>query len=139
MHELYHIDPDETGIRRSLRADGTDSPRSHGPLFYEDVAEMVKGYLATRPDPELYEFLKDDFAGLTARYGGVVATTFRNFPSFPQRYMEAVDMPHGSVREDRAAEAADAAGALHRGRSAHPAVHQQRRRRLARKARHRAA
>ena len=30
---------------------------------------------------------------LTARHGGVVATTFRNFPSFPQRYMEPVDMP----------------------------------------------
>ena len=27
-------------------------------------------------------------AGLEQRYGGVVATTFRNFPSFPQRYME---------------------------------------------------
>ena len=23
----------------------------------------------------------------------MVGTTFRNFPSFPQRYMEAVDMP----------------------------------------------
>ena len=77
----------------SSRADGTDSPRSHGPLFYEDVAEMVQGYLATGPDPRAVQFLDDDFAGLTARYGGVVATTFRNFPSFPQRYMEAVDMP----------------------------------------------
>ncbi len=93
VHELYHIDPDETGIRRVSRSDGTDSPRSHGPLFYEDVAEMVKGYLATGPDPELYEFLQDDFAGLTARHGDVVGTTFSNFPSFPQRYMEAVDMP----------------------------------------------
>jgi len=27
-------------------------------------------------------------ASLTARYGGVMATTFKNFPSFPQRYME---------------------------------------------------
>ncbi len=93
MHELYHIDPDETGIRRFLRADGTDSMRSHGPLFYEQVAEMVKEYLATRPDPELLEFLKDDFTELDKRHGGVLATTFRNFPSFPQRYMERLDMP----------------------------------------------
>ena len=47
VHELYHIDPDESGIRRVSRSDGSDSPRSHGPLFYEDVAEMVKGYLAS--------------------------------------------------------------------------------------------
>jgi hypothetical protein len=91
VHELYHIDPDETGIRRVARADGTHSPRSHGPLFYEEVAEMVQAYLATDPDPALYEFLQDDFTGLTEKFGGVVATTFRNFPSFPQRYMKALD------------------------------------------------
>jgi len=93
VHELYHIDPDETGIRRFMRADGSDSMRSHGPEFYEHVAEMVKAYLASGPDPEMYEFLRDDFAGLNARYGGVVSTTFRNFPSFPQRYMERLEMP----------------------------------------------
>ena len=43
VHELYHIDPEETGIRRFMRADGSDSMRSHGPEFYEHVAEMVKG------------------------------------------------------------------------------------------------
>jgi hypothetical protein len=93
VHELYHIDPDETGIRRVARADGTNSPRSHGPGFYEEVAEMVRAYLATGPDPSLYSFLEHPFAGLSERYGGVVATTFRNFPSFPQRYMQAVEMP----------------------------------------------
>ena len=95
IHELYHIDPDETGIRRVSKADGSHSPRSHGPLFYEEVAEMVQGYLASKPDPSLYSFLQEDFEGLTSKHGGVVATTFRNFPSFPQRYMEAVDMPSG--------------------------------------------
>jgi len=93
VHELYHIDPDETGIRRFMRADGSDSMRSHGPQFYEEVADMVRQYLATGPDPALYDFLRDDFAGLNARHGGVVATTFRNFPSFPQRYMERLEMP----------------------------------------------
>jgi hypothetical protein len=92
VHELYHIDPDETGIRRVAKADGTHSPRSHGPLFYEEVAEMVQSYLATGPDPSLSQFLQDDFAGLTEKFGGVVATTFRNFPSFPQRYMKALDV-----------------------------------------------
>jgi hypothetical protein len=93
VHELYHIDPEESGIRRFMRADGSDSMRSHGPQFYEQVAEMVKGYLASGPDPDMYAFLEDDFAGLTAKYGGVVSTTFRNFPSFPQRYMERLEMP----------------------------------------------
>ena len=93
VHELYHIDPDAAGIRKLIRADGTDSPRSHGPEFYEEVAEMVTAYLATNPDRDLYEFLEHDFGVLNTRYEGVVATTFRNFPSFPQRYMQAVDMP----------------------------------------------
>ncbi len=93
VHELYHIDPAESGIRRFVRADGNDSMRSHGPLFYEHVADMVKAYLASNPDPSVYEFLKDDFAALEARHGGIVSTTFRNFPSFPQRYMERLEMP----------------------------------------------
>jgi hypothetical protein len=93
VHELYHIDPASEGIRRFMRADGSDSPRSHGPQFYEEVASMVRTYLASGPDPALYSFLEHDFPALTARFGGVVATTFRNFPSFPQRYMEAFDMP----------------------------------------------
>ncbi len=93
VHELYHIDPEESGIRRFVRADGSDSMRSHGPLFYEQVAEMVKAYLASNPDPAMYDFLEDDFAALNARHGGVVSTTFRNFPSFPQRYMERLELP----------------------------------------------
>ncbi len=93
VHELYHIDPAESGIRRFVRADGNDSMRSHGPLFYEHVADMVKAYLASNPDPSLYEFLEDDFTALEARHGGIVSTTFRNFPSFPQRYMERLEMP----------------------------------------------
>ena len=100
FHELYHIDPDESGIRRFVRADGSDSIRSHGPHFYEEVAHMVRSYLASSPDPALYDFLQHDFSGLTQRFGGVVATTFRNFPSFPQRYMEPLDIapPDQSVR-----------------------------------------
>ena len=98
VHELYHIDPAESGIRPVSRSDGTHSPRSHGPMFYEDVADMVQAYLATDPDPALFDFLKENFDGLAARYGGVVGTTFRNFPSFPQRYMEAVDIAASDSR-----------------------------------------
>ncbi|HEX6463582.1 MAG TPA: hypothetical protein VFZ98_03990, partial [Vicinamibacterales bacterium] len=43
----------------------------------------------------IVDFLKMDFAQLQTQYGGVVATTFRNFPSFPQRYIapcETIDV-----------------------------------------------
>ena len=90
IHELYHIDPEGHGLRRAVLPDGNVSSKIHGPTYYQDVARMVREYLATKPNPEVYEFLRYDFAGLTERYGGVVCTTFRNYPSFPQRYHERV-------------------------------------------------
>ena len=100
IHELYHIDPAASGLRQFAHADGTRATRTHAPQFYEDVAAMTRGYLATNPDPALYDFLRWDFAALHQRYGGVIATTFKNFPSFPQRYMEPcaalpVESPEG--------------------------------------------
>ena len=88
VHELYHIDPDQHGIRRIERGDGTYSAHCHGHRFFEDVAAMVHTYLDSKPDPSTYDFLEHDFDGLDSRFGGVVATTFRTFPSFPQRYVE---------------------------------------------------
>ena len=89
IHELYHIDPHQPGIRRIERADGTPSSKCHSPAFFQDVVEMVTQYLTSGPDPDNLEFLRYDFAGLTARYGGVVATTFKG-SSYPRRYMEVV-------------------------------------------------
>jgi hypothetical protein len=93
IHELYHIDPHAGGIRQYAHANGTRATRTHAPQFYEDVASMTRDYLDTRPDPELMDFLRFDFEDLHRRYGGVTATTFRNFPSFPQRYMERCALP----------------------------------------------
>jgi hypothetical protein len=90
VHELYHIDPRETGIRKLERQDGRASTRCHSPEFFEDVARFVHQYLASDPDPAVYDFLRHDFARLTDLCGGVVGTTFRNFPSFPQRYPEPI-------------------------------------------------
>jgi hypothetical protein len=92
VHELYHIDPAASGIRQVAHADGTRATRTHAPEFYDDVASMTRAYLATRPDPSLLEFLRWNFSELQTRYGGVTATTFRNFPSFPQRYMSPCSM-----------------------------------------------
>ena len=91
VHELYHIDPNGSGIRRMERADGTASAHCHGQHFFQQVVTMVKQYLATNPSPEVYGFLKHDFNQLRERFGGVVGTAFRAFPSYPQRYTEALD------------------------------------------------
>jgi len=90
VHELFHIDPDLSGIRRIERGDGTYSANCHGQRFFEQVAEMVHTYLTNRPDPAAYDFLRDDFNMLERRFGGVVGTSFRTYPSFPQRYIEPV-------------------------------------------------
>jgi len=90
VHELYHIDPRSAGIRSVERHDGAPSSRSHGDDFLSDVADMVRQYIQSQPDPDAYGFLRHGFAELESRHGGVVATTFRSFPSFPQRYIELV-------------------------------------------------
>jgi hypothetical protein len=86
VHELYHIDPSGRGLRTARRADGCESATMHGCRFHHEVASMVRAYLASDADPDLRAFLEYDFAALVRRFGGVVATTFRTFPSFPQRY-----------------------------------------------------
>jgi hypothetical protein len=94
VHELYHVDPDACGIRKILRPDGTVSPYAHNDGFFHEVAAMVRTYLASRPNPVNYDFLQYDFSELSDRFGGVVGTAFRSFPSFPQRYIElAPDQP----------------------------------------------
>jgi hypothetical protein len=90
VHELYHIDPERPGIRRMEKADGTYSANCHGQRFFENVVEMVGKYMASDPDPATYDFLRYDFNELTARFGGVVGTTFRSFPSYPQRFTEVM-------------------------------------------------
>jgi hypothetical protein len=90
VHELYHVDPQQNGIRRLERGDGTYSANCHSHQFFEQVAEMVTIYLDSRPDPATYDFLRLDFDGLDKRFGGVVGTSFRTFPSYPQRFIERV-------------------------------------------------
>jgi hypothetical protein len=88
VHELYHIDPEQNGIRRIERSDGTYSANCHGPQFFTQVAQMVSEYLDSRPDPSAYDFLQHDYATLNSRHSGVAATSFRHFPSYPQRFIE---------------------------------------------------
>ena len=49
----------------------------------------VTTYLDTRPDPAVVRFSPARFRRRSnARYGGVVGTSFRTFPSYPQRFIE---------------------------------------------------
>jgi hypothetical protein len=96
VHELYHVDPHEGGIRQNVKADGSPSAQAHTPQFFREVQRMVREYVASRPDPAICEFLGDGFDGLVRQYGGVVGTTFRDFPAFPQRYRERLaEQPRG--------------------------------------------
>jgi hypothetical protein len=99
VHELYHIDPERPGIRRMERADGSFSSNCHGRQFFEDVVRMVHHYLGSKPDPRVYDFLRHNHAELIARFGGVVGTSFRSFPSYPQRYTEVLD-PQPEIAAD---------------------------------------
>jgi len=90
VHELYHIDPNQNGIRRIEREDATYSAHCHGHRFFEEVAAMVNTYLGSRPHPDALDFLRHDFGALESTFGGVVGTAFRTFPSYPQRYIERV-------------------------------------------------
>src|SRR3954464_9872761 len=104
--ELYHIDPELAGIRRIEREDGTYSANCHGQKFFEEVAEMVHTYMASKPPLAAYDFLRQDFASLTAECGGGPGTGLRNFPSFPQRYIEQLEkqVPGGADASDVAVE-----------------------------------
>jgi hypothetical protein len=90
VHELYHIDPAQAGLRRVTRLCGGAAASLHGPSFLADVAAMVREYLASGADPAVCDFLRYGFEELSERFGRVVATTFRTFPSFPQRYIETL-------------------------------------------------
>lgn len=110
VHELYHIDPDDSGIRKGLRNDGRPAAVTHTPQFFRDVASMAQTYLSTRPDPAVYDFLRHDFAELAKAHGTIVGTTFRSYPSFPQRYrLRVPDQP----RTPRAADVVQVEDARH--------------------------
>jgi hypothetical protein len=96
IHELYHVDPHRAGLRKIERRDGSPTGALHGLSFLADVAGMVRQYLDSGADPRAYEFLRYGFEELTGRFGPVTATTFRTFPSFPQRYVETLHAQPGA-------------------------------------------
>ena len=89
VHELYHIDPELAGIRRIEREDGTYSANCHGHALLRAGRRHGPHLSRERTDrrPCTISCATTSIRS-TARYGGVVGTSFRTFPSFPQRYIE---------------------------------------------------
>jgi hypothetical protein len=72
FHELYHISQEFDGDLR--RHDGRYDLHSHSKKDYDrHMARLARAYLATRPDPALYGFLRLNFAQLQHRHGSVAA------------------------------------------------------------------
>lgn len=96
VHELFHIAPSGRGIREMTRPDGALDGRSHPPAFFDAVELLVREYLATGPDHAVLGVVRDDLGTLAAAHGQLLATTFRRYPSYPQRYIEVLaEQPHG--------------------------------------------
>jgi hypothetical protein len=71
FHELYHIGPDFNGDLR--RHPGRCQLHTRSQRQYDNhMALLARDYLASGPDPELYAFLRLDFAQLERRHGGIV-------------------------------------------------------------------
>jgi len=90
VHELFHIAPDGEGFRAMTLPDGSPDERTHPPAFFDAVELLVREYLGTDPDPAVLEVVRYDLDTLVTRHGRLLATTFRRYPSYPQRYAEAL-------------------------------------------------
>ena len=72
FHELFHISPEFDGDLR--RHHGRYDLHSHSKKDYDQqMAELARAYLATKPDPALYGFLRLNFVQLQHRHGSVAA------------------------------------------------------------------
>jgi hypothetical protein len=71
VHELYHMSPAFDGDLR--RHQGRYQLHTHRQCAYDlKMAELARAYLASRPDPALYGFLRLRFAQLQYRHGAVL-------------------------------------------------------------------
>jgi predicted metallopeptidase len=76
LHELWHISPDFNGdIRRHA---GRYHAHSHSQKEYDQqMGLLADRWLAELPPEELWVFLREDFAGLAARYPAIVGLRIR--------------------------------------------------------------
>ncbi len=71
FHELYHISPVFDGDLR--RYQGRYALHSHSQRDYdEQMTDLARAYLASKPDPGLHAFLRLNFGQFLGRHGSVV-------------------------------------------------------------------
>ncbi len=74
FHELFHVSPRFDGDLR--RHGGRGKFHSHSKREYDaHMADLARAYLASGPDPAVYDFLRLNFAQLAQRHGSVVGVT----------------------------------------------------------------
>jgi hypothetical protein len=71
MHELYHISPACDGYLRQHA--GRYQLHTHSKCAYDRrMADLARAYLATKPDPALFAFLRLNFAQLQQRHASIL-------------------------------------------------------------------
>ncbi len=78
MHELYHINPLFNGDVR--RFPGRNWQHGNKAAYDAMASRFAKMWLATDPDPRLYDFLRYSTRELKERFGGVVGSKFTRIP-----------------------------------------------------------
>ena len=130
VHELYHIDPELTGIRRIetrrrhlLGATATASSSSSRSPTWSTT------YLDSGPSPDVYDFLRDDFDDARGAARRRRRHELPHVPVVPAALHRAAGgaaavRRRQRRRDDRTAARAQQPTRVHRGRPAHPAVHE---------------
>ena len=97
----------------SIAATAPTRPTATAPASSSEVAEMVKDYLDTRPDPSAARFPAPRLRGARNAARRRRRHQFRTFPSYPQRYIETLsaaafdlDLPTSASSRSRSAAAA---------------------------------
>lgn len=78
MHELYHINPKFNGDVR--RFPGRNWQHGNKAAYDAVAKKLARMWLASEPDPRLYEFLRYTTKELQQLYGNIVGTKFTRIP-----------------------------------------------------------
>jgi predicted metallopeptidase len=74
FHELYHISPNFDGDLR--RHEGRYCVHTHSQKKYDSHMDLLaKSYLASRPDPALFQFLRLEIEHLLREHGALVGSS----------------------------------------------------------------
>lgn len=100
FHELYHISPSFDGDLR--RHGGRYQVHTHSQKHYdEQMSHLARAYLMSGADPDLYAFLRLNFAQLRHRHGSVIGTVLPRPKLIPvQRVKQSLEFKEATERGD---------------------------------------